>query len=154
MSTLSGSPRTCRWKRIPLACSQGLRSQLCSLPPPGSLDPGSWDSDKDRRGWGVRRRRKARDAGRGELRASRSAAAFSLGSERVGVRGRLPPWHGEFPRRQLGHVRVSAGLWCPGLVWLMPQAQEVEPITCGPHSVEPGVVFQTASLVKIKPIMP
>lgn len=88
-------------------------------------------------------------AGRWWRRAPGLAEFGSLGlgrllvdSEQVGGRGRLPPWHREFPGRPLGHVRVSAGLWwCPGLVWLMPQAQEVEQITCGPlRGIEPRVV--------------
>lgn len=52
-----------------------LWCRLYPLPPPDSLDPASWDSDKDWRGWGVRRRR---EAARREMRLGTSSRSLGV----------------------------------------------------------------------------
>lgn len=142
--------RTWRCRRVPWACSGALRPRRRALPPPGSLDGGSGDSDKGWRGWDAEtlekkpaRRGRAPGAScgpRGAWLPLFLAGAWLSGNRRE-FEAVHPVGKNNFLRYPLGHTRIFAGLRCRGFVWLMPPGQEVK-ITCGPlGGIEPGSCF-------------
>lgn len=155
-----GPPPIWRRRRVPMARNWRLPSGLRSLPASSSLS-GSRELEQWREGWRGWGRGAAWEASVGKLGVPQSSVSLrprqAQGRRRAGGGTRPPrPPHRESFRRSLGPVRMSAGLWFPGLIWLIALAQE-EQITCGAlrGALNPGgVTRQSVSLVRIKLIMP